>query len=84
MLEMAEYLFAQTSAAHALRVATSPNGHDPLKDAADHIRGAFRLHRFNVFTWLMQNGAKLPVRLVDDRIHPEVGNQGPDRPVNPV
>jgi hypothetical protein len=75
MLELEEYLFAATSAKFA-------QDHTP-QEAADHIRGSLRMHRFMVFSWLMLNGAHIPVHLMDDRVHRPVGEQAPDLPAKP-
>jgi hypothetical protein len=32
-----------------------------------------------VINWLVMNGIKIPVELIDDRTHPEVGHQFPDQ-----
>ena len=73
MLEVEEYLFAETAARFAR--TNSPDA------ARDHIRESFRMHRFFVITWLMQNGVAIPVHLAADATHPPVGNQRPDQPI---
>lgn len=82
-VELHEFLFSQTAARYAQR--TLPvHGDDSdaaLGKVADHFRGALRLNRFAIMNWLMMNGVKIPVELLDDRTHPEVGSQAPDRPV---
>ena len=45
------------------------------------IRDVMRLHRFQVFNWLMANGVAIPAVLLDDRTHPLPGDQRPDRPL---
>jgi hypothetical protein len=75
MLELEEYLFAQTASDFAKRSSA--------EHAHAHIRESFRMHRFFVFTWLMQNGVSIPVHLVADGAHPPVGQQAPDKPVSP-
>lgn len=72
-LELQEYLFAQTAAEHAKNSS--------LGGGAQHIRETLRLHRFSLFLWLMQNGVKIPIELLADQNHPEVGQQYPDMPV---
>lgn len=74
ILEFEEFAFAETSARFARLQSTTD------KDAADHLRSALHLHRFLVFAWLLQNGVNLPKHLLDDRTHPKVGQQKPDRP----
>jgi hypothetical protein len=80
-VELQEYLFAQTAAKYAARTARGACGQDDMDRITGHIRGAFRLNRFTLFNWLMQNGVSIPAELLDDRTHPEVGNQTPDQPV---
>ncbi len=75
IVELEEFFFSQTAVAFAKR-------NDP-EAALKHLRESFRLHRFIVITWLLQNGVPLPVELVDDRTHPAVGAQMPDQPVPP-
>ncbi len=75
ILEVEEYLFSQTAA----QVAQD----NPPEKTAEHVRGSLRLHRFLVFTWLLQNGVSLPAELLADREHPPVGEQTPDKPVSP-
>ncbi len=74
-LEIEEFLFSNTAAAFAQD--RSP------EEARDHIRGSLRMHRFMVFTWLLNNGVNLPLTLLADNTHPPVGQQAPDRPAPP-
>jgi len=73
MLEVEEFLFASTDAQFA-RTNTPEAGHA-------HIRESYRMHRFFVITWLMQNGVSIPLHLAVDSAHPPVGQQRPDQPV---
>jgi hypothetical protein len=73
IVELEEFFFSQTAAAFAKR-----NGTDAT---IQHLRESFRLHRFILIAWLLQNGVQLPVELVDDRTHPVPGAQLPDQPV---
>lgn len=78
-VELQEFLFATTSAEFASKKngQLSAAAHAELRD---HIRGAMRMHRFAIFTWLLLNGVQLPRHLLDDRLHTEVGNQQVDKP----
>lgn len=74
-LEMMEFGFAST----ATNFATAQRNSQEIRN---HIRESLRLHRFLVFSWLLENGAQLPANLIADSIHPEVGQQMPDRPAS--
>lgn len=80
-VELQEYLFSFTAAQYAKRVAAEKHNVPDTEKIANHIRGAFRLNRFAVMNWLMMNGVKIPIELLDDRNHPEVGAQMPDKNV---
>lgn len=75
LVELEEYLFSQTAAKFAQD--------NTAEETVQHIRGSFRMHRFFVFTWLLQNGVELPTHLIADSAHPPVGQQQPDQPVPP-
>lgn len=70
----------QLIAAERLRQIQS-EGYKDLHDDEHEDGELLRLHRFTVFTWLLQNGISLPAAVLDDRAHPEVGQQTPDQPV---
>lgn len=79
-VEMTEYLFSNTAANFATFGLDDDDRSIMIEKARNHIRGAFRLHRFVFMNWLLMNGVKLPVEVMDDRTHPEVGDQRPDQP----
>lgn len=79
-LELQEYLFADTNATAAVQhFRNANNGAADSGLLRDRTREVLRLHRFTVISWLMTNGVKIPVELLDDSAHPEVGNQYPDK-----
>lgn len=87
-IEMHEFLFSATIGrvlAEKFRGRTNIKG-DEVEVAAlkivELVRGAMRLQRFSIFNWLKMHGVKIPMSLVEDRVHPEVGRQYPDRPVD--
>lgn len=69
-VELREYLYAS---------ALLTSGRGPLLES---VREVLRLHRFDVMSWLLQNGVAIPAALLDDRLHAEVGNQMPDKPTD--
>lgn len=72
-LELQEYLFASTSAHHALQHT------DEEWVIREELRKMLRLHRFVLMNWLMTNGVAIPVELLADQHRPPVGNQFPDQ-----
>lgn len=76
-VEVSEYLMAHTS---AVKWATESSRVSRLNEAElrNDYRAVMRLHRFAVINWLMQNGVSVPVELLGDQIHREVGQQMPD------
>lgn len=77
-VEMQEFLFAGTMARQAVRVCK--DSARPEQTILHSARESFRLMRFAVFAWLMQNGVAIPAELLDDRVHAPVGKQRPDQP----
>lgn len=67
ILEVEEFLFAHNFTFH------SPHGERNLRDL-------LWTHRFFVVSWLLMNGATIPARLVDDRVHRLPGDQSVDKP----
>jgi hypothetical protein len=41
----------------------------PCNQTAEGMVSCFRIHRFLVITWLLENGVAIPVHLLDDRTH---------------
>jgi len=78
-VELQEFLFASASATFAAQLEQQKHNVVEWDKLRDHIRGAMRIHRFTVINWLMMQGVKIPVELLDDKQHPEVGQQMPDR-----
>lgn len=78
-MEVQEYLFSTTSADFAARLEREKHNVFDTSKMRDHLRGGFRLHRFFVMNWLLTNGVKIPVELMSDQAHPEVGQQYPDK-----
>lgn len=76
MVEMQEYLMSSTIAQGIQRGPTIGAERDEI---ARNIRNSMRLLRFTLFGWLMLNGVKIPVALMNDGSHPEVGDQLPDQ-----
>lgn len=52
-----------------------------LAERPTRLRKILWLHRFQVLTWLMQQGVSLPVGIVSEIAHPQVGSQSVDAPV---
>ena len=81
IMEAMEYLLSATAIKNALAnhvdEEQDPNINSMSLSNA-FLRGSFRMHRFQVFSWLMLNGVAIPARLLDDRVHPEPGDQMPD------
>lgn len=80
-MEVQEYLFSDTLA----NLAQTQSANCAINDGerrhlTNESRSMLRLHRFNVMSWLMTNGVKIPVDLLADQNHPQVGSQYPDRP----
>lgn len=71
-VELREYCYAHTTAFDNMR----------FESVMTVIREVLRLHRFDVMSWLMQNGVAIPAALLDDRLHAEVGQQMPDKPTD--
>lgn len=72
--EMSEYLMADAIAVNVL------NNRDELEraDVRNEIRAAMRFIRIGAIAWLLQNGVSVPVELLCDQAHPQVGSQLPD------
>jgi len=65
-LDSMEYGFASTTT----NFATAQHNSQEIRD---HIRESLRLHRFLVFTWLLEHGAVIPAELMADETHPMPG-----------
>ena len=72
-VELQEFCFSETSAQFAVRKMEERGNVIDTDSIRAHIRGALRLHRFTVMNWLMMNGVKIPIELLADQNHPEVG-----------
>lgn len=89
MLEMDEYLFSHTAAEFAFgKFETCYPCPEDIKailiaEVRDHVRESLRLHRFQVFAWLLSNDISLPLNLLADLTHAEVGKQKPDERIQP-
>src|SRR3990167_7690191 len=79
-VELQEFLFSGTAANFAhFSLVLGLNPQERQEKIRDHIRGAMRLHRFVLLNWLMQNGVEIPLELMDDRLHLDVGAQSVDQ-----
>jgi hypothetical protein len=74
MLELKEFLYSSTEA-RAGRVK------EP--DRITRLRELLWIHRFDVLTWLMQQGVAIPVQLVADATHARPGAQSVDKRIDP-
>jgi len=79
-VELQEFLLASQAAQTAVDLLTRSRvtRSTDIANVRDNIREAMRLNRFGLMAWLMQNGVSIPSRLLDDRVHRQVGQQHSD------
>lgn len=82
-VELQEFLFSTTDVKKAVSCLESGNLYNDSQQQKlfEHLRKGYRLHRFMVLNWLMMNGVQIPLALLSDEVHPEVGKQYPDQKV---
>ena len=77
-VELQEFLFATQEASKMNRKCVGMKL-EHRSELEKDIREILRLHRFSMFTWLLQVGVKIPHELLADQMHAAVGSQYPDQ-----